>query len=286
MKFTFLGTGAGEGYPGLWCKCPHCDYARKHGGKNVRTNSCAVIDDTLMLDCGPACMDNAARFGVDITDATTLLVTQPHEDHLYLQNIYWRTTDEKAIPLTYAEKLHIGGPRFTSIPTLNIFGGEYTAKMIAEKAEYMETTRCTFTEIGQGSVFTTSGYTVTSVLGNHGQKGFAYSYIIEKDGKCVLYALDSGSFCKESAEILKKHKYDLIVMEGTTGLNEQFGGHMCLTNNSIWRKFFIENGCAKEGCRFILTHMSPHWCPPHDWYQSIAGAEGWELAYDGLTIEI
>ena len=31
MKLTFLGTGAGEGYPGLWCKCPHCDYARKHG---------------------------------------------------------------------------------------------------------------------------------------------------------------------------------------------------------------------------------------------------------------
>ena len=24
MKLTFLGTGAGETYPGYWCECPHC----------------------------------------------------------------------------------------------------------------------------------------------------------------------------------------------------------------------------------------------------------------------
>ena len=34
MKLTFLGTGAGETYPGYWCECPHCTYARKHRGKN------------------------------------------------------------------------------------------------------------------------------------------------------------------------------------------------------------------------------------------------------------
>mgnify|MGYP002244409905 CR=1 FL=1 len=33
MKLTFLGTGAGETYPGYWCECPHCTYARKHRGK-------------------------------------------------------------------------------------------------------------------------------------------------------------------------------------------------------------------------------------------------------------
>ena len=71
MKLTFLGTGAGEGYPGLWCRCPHCDYARRHGGKNLRANSCAVIDERVLLDVGPACFDNAARFGVDLTGVTS-----------------------------------------------------------------------------------------------------------------------------------------------------------------------------------------------------------------------
>ena len=67
MKLTFLGTGAGETYPGYWCECPHCTYARKHRGKNLRTNSSMVIDEELLIDMGPSCFDNAARFGVNLS---------------------------------------------------------------------------------------------------------------------------------------------------------------------------------------------------------------------------
>ena len=72
MKLTFLGTGAGEGYPGYWCECPHCTYARKHRGKNLRTNSSMVIDEELLIDIGPSCFDNAARFGVNLSKIKTL----------------------------------------------------------------------------------------------------------------------------------------------------------------------------------------------------------------------
>ena len=82
MKLTFLGTGAGETYPGYWCECPHCTYARKHRGKNLRTNSSMVIDEELLIDMGPSCFDNAARFGVNLSKLKTLLVTHPHEYHL------------------------------------------------------------------------------------------------------------------------------------------------------------------------------------------------------------
>ena len=70
MKLTFLGTGAGETYPGYWCECPHCTYARKHRGKNLRTNSSMVIDEELLIDMGPSCFDNAARFGVNLSTLT------------------------------------------------------------------------------------------------------------------------------------------------------------------------------------------------------------------------
>ena len=89
MKLTFLGTGAGETYPEYWCECPHCTYARKHRGKNLRTNSSMVIDEELLIDIGPSCFDNAARFGVNLSKLKTLLVTHPHEDHIYdLPNLY------------------------------------------------------------------------------------------------------------------------------------------------------------------------------------------------------
>ena len=50
MKIKFLGTCAAEGFPAMFCQCPVCEKAREKGGKNIRTRSQAVIDDTLLID--------------------------------------------------------------------------------------------------------------------------------------------------------------------------------------------------------------------------------------------
>lgn len=287
MKLTFLGTGAGEGYPGYWCECPHCTYARKHRGKNLRTNSSMVIDEELLIDIGPSCFDNAARFGVNLSKLKTLLVTHPHEDHLYPQHLHWRNTDESLLPLTYVEKMRHGGPRFTDIPQLNIYGNSFVMETLRKSLDDMEELKINLHEIREGKEEKTDGYRILPVRGNHGsQRGFSHSYIIQKDGKTLLYALDSGSYDEDQFALIQEHQYDAVIMEGTTGLNEQYGGHMCLMNNIRIRDRLKENKCLRENSRFLLTHLSPHWCPPHDWYESIVASEGLELAYDGLQIEI
>lgn len=287
MKLTFLGTGAGEGYPGYWCECPHCTYARKHRGKNLRTNSSMVIDEELLIDIGPSCFDNAARFGVNLSKLKTLLVTHPHEDHLYPQHLHWRNTDESLLPLTYVEKMRHGGPRFTDIPQLNIYGNSFVMETLRKSLDDMEELKINLHEIKEGKEEKTDGYRILPVRGNHGsQQGFSHSYIIQKDGKTLLYALDSGSYDEDQFALIQEYQYDAVIMEGTTGLNEQYGGHMCLVNNIRIRERLKENKCLRENSRFLLTHLSPHWCPPHDWYESIVASEGLELAYDGLQIEI
>ena len=288
MKLTFLGTGAGEGYPGLWCRCPHCTYARRHGGKNLRANSCAVVDERLLLDIGPACFDNAARYGVDLTGITSLLITHPHEDHFYPQHLRWRQGGEGAMDLPYRDKLSHGGPRFTELPTLTLYGNAFVMKALDAWGEDLADLQICRREIREGeAIEADGGYRVTPVRGNHGgQRGFAHGYIIEKDGRTLLYALDTGLYDDDMLELLRSFRYNLIGMEGTTGLNEQYGGHMCLESNKKMLAFFRENGCLAEGAGMYLTHMSPHWCPPHDWYEAIAQAEGVNLAYDGLTVEI
>ena len=287
MKLTFLGTGAGEGYPGYWCECPHCTYARKHRGKNLRTNSSMVIDEELLIDIGPSCFDNAARFGVNLSKLKTLLVTHPHEDHLYPQHLRWRNTDESLLPLTYVEKMRHGGPRFTDIPQLNIYGNSFVMETLRKSLDDMEELKINLHEIREGKEEKTDGYRILPVRGNHGsQQGFSHSYIIQKDGKTLLYALDSGSYDEDQFALIQEYQYDAVIMEGTTGLNEQYGGHMCLMNNIRIRDRLKENKCLRENSRFLLTHLSPHWCPPHDWYESIVASEGLELAYDGLQIEI
>lgn len=287
MKLTFLGTGAGEGYPGYWCECPHCTYARKHRGKNLRTNSSMVIDEELLIDIGPSCFDNAARFGVNLSKLKTLLVTHPHEDHLYPQHLHWRNTDESLLPLTYVEKMRHGGPRFTDIPQLNIYGNSFVMETLRKSLDDMEELKINLHEIREGKEEKTDGYRILPVRGNHGsQRGFSHSYIIQKDEKTLLYALDSGSYDEDQFALIQEYQYDAVIMEGTTGLNEQYGGHMCLVNNIRIRERLKENKCLRENSRFLLTHLSPHWCPPHDWYESIVASEGLELAYDGLQIEI
>lgn len=287
MKLTFLGTGAGEGYPGYWCECPHCTYARKHRGKNLRTNSSMVIDEELLIDMGPSCFDNAARFGVNLSKIKTLLVTHPHEDHLQPQHLYWRNTDESLLPLTYVEKMRHGGPRFTDIPQLNIYGNSFVMETLGKSLDDMEELKINLHEIKEGKEEKTDGYRILPVRGNHGsQRGFSHSYIIQKDEKTLLYALDSGSYDEDQFALIQEYQYDAVIMEGTTGLNEQYGGHMCLVNNIRIRERLKENKCLRENSRFLLTHLSPHWCPPHDWYESIVASEGLELAYDGLQIEI
>lgn len=287
MKLTFLGTGAGEGYPGYWCECPHCTYARKHRGKNLRTNSSMVIDEELLIDMGPSCFDNAARFGVNLSKLKTLLVTHPHEDHLYPQHLRWRNTDESLLPLTYVEKMRHGGPRFTDIPQLNIYGNSFVMETLRKSLDDMEELKINLHEIKEGKEEKTDGYRILPVRGNHGsQQGFSHSYIIQKDEKTLLYALDSGSYDEDQFALIQEYQYDAVIMEGTTGLNEQYGGHMCLVNNIRIRERLKENKCLRENSRFLLTHLSPHWCPPHDWYESIVASEGLELAYDGLQIEI
>ena len=97
-----------------------------------------VIDEELLIDMGPSCFDNAARFGVNLSKLKTLLVTHPHEDHLYPQHLRWRNTDESLLPLTYVEKMRHGGPRFTDIPQLNIYGNSFVMETLRKSLDDME----------------------------------------------------------------------------------------------------------------------------------------------------
>lgn len=285
MKITFLGTGAGESYPGLWCRCPHCAYARKKGGKNIRANSCAVVDDRLMLDMGPMCFDAAARLGVDLTQATVLLVTHPHPDHLYPRHLHWRATDETSLGRAYEEQITFGGPRFTPLPELRIYGNAFTEKALEPLLTERDKLHISFHRVREGETFLVDGVRVTPVRNQHHEPGFAHSYILQRNGITVLYALDTGGYDPEMMEILREYRYDLVIMEGTMGIRTTDGGHMSLKKNTAFRHTLLEAGCLKEDSRFILTHMSPHWCPPHDLYAVMAEREGMEVAYDGLTVE-
>ncbi len=53
MKVTYLGTGAAEGIPALFCNCEYCKSVKKRGGKEVRSRAQVIVDGELSIDFPP-----------------------------------------------------------------------------------------------------------------------------------------------------------------------------------------------------------------------------------------
>ena len=132
MIFTFLGTSAGEEYPGIWCSCINCAKARKLGGKNLRRNSCAVIDSDVMLDIGKTAHIQAERYGKDLTDIRTLLVTHSHNDHFNIHTLWARQMVPGYDKLHFEEQKKLSSPRFSSLKTLDIFGSSQVERALRQ----------------------------------------------------------------------------------------------------------------------------------------------------------
>ena len=61
VEVTVLGTGAADGWPNAFCECASCAVARGTG--EIRSQSSALVDDVLLLDCGPETLRQAVRAG-------------------------------------------------------------------------------------------------------------------------------------------------------------------------------------------------------------------------------
>lgn len=300
MKITFLGTSAGESYPALWCHCPNCEYARKHGGRNVRHNSCTMVDNDILLDFSNHIFDSALRFHCDITQVTTLLVTHNHRDHFDSQHLLWRNQawSQEGMCEASPEKdgmgacLRMMGPRFTPIPFLNIYGHESVLDVIRQNERidtaHLERYLLAFHTLQRGQTFALEdGTQVTALVSHHGKPGSVFNYILERKGKTLLYALDCGGYDEDMLNILRSKRFDCVVLEGTFGkMPVALPMHQNQEKNLQFFQWLQENRLWVDNPNIYLSHMCPHWTPPHDLYSAEMESHGIHVAYDGLSIEV
>lgn len=299
MKLLFLGTSAGESYPAIWCHCPNCEYARTHGGRNIRGNSCALIDDDLMLDMSHHAFDSALRFGADITRIRRLFVTHDHQDHFYPQHLTWRGRpffegSAQEIPERFDVQRAIQwmGALQTPVPYLNVYGHISVWEALKSNHRFHpenmeENYRMSFNELHPGDVTSFEHTTVTAVTSQHSQPGSVLNYIIERDGKTLLYALDCGGYDADMLAIIRSKRYDCVVLEGTFGeMPVEWSMHQNLNKNLRMLDFFSGEHLWKDQPNLVLSHMAPHWTPPYDVYVERVAPYGIRVAYDGMTLEI
>ena len=279
MKLQYLGTAAAEGWPAVFCNCESCKKARILGGKNIRTRSQALINDELMLDFPCDTYLHALREGIDLSAVRYLLITHSHSDHFYPAELV----------------LHGGcyGHSMTS-QQLHIYCNQavkdYFYRAAAHELEKNIESTLHFHIVTPFEPFTTGGYRITPLPAKHMQTEQALFYLIEKDGRSLLYAHDTGRFYPQVYDYLQKTgiQLDVVSLDCTSGQleNGEDGGHMSVPDDIVVKQQLLARGIASAQTRFIMNHFSHNGGLLHDALCAHGQKNGMETAYDGMCVEV
>ena len=275
MKIKYLGTAAAEAIPALFCTCDVCREARKAGGREIRLRSQALINDNLLIDLGSDTVANAARFGIDMTRVFHCLITHIHSDHFCRPEFFYLNPG-----FTHREE---------GMPPLTVHGSEDVAEALKESVSgsagaLVCRAEAPFVPFDAGDV------RVTPLKANHGTD-HPYIYLLEHEGKTLLYAHDTGVFPQETWDFIRETKPRIALAsldcnDGDTD-GDDYGGHMCLGRCKRVRARLIEAGAADENTVFVLNHFSHNGVRPlYREFSQTAAREGFIVSYDGLELTV
>lgn len=285
MKLQFLGTGAAEGVPAVFCNCATCLEIRKRGAREFHTRSQLVIDGELSVDFPPDAYHHSLSFGADLSALKYILVTHSHMDHFYAHDFILR-----------GYKYSDGLPK----KKLQIFGNAEVKKVFEEctrrelRADVKENIEIvelipfvpvTFGDKGE--------YTVFPLKAQHSKTETALLYFLEKNGQTYLHLTDTGRLPKESLDELQaylnaKGKFvDFVTFDCTFLFKEagEVSRHMGLPDNVAMREEFLRREIVSDSTRYAITHYSHNNQPFSENLRKAEKEYGVIAAYDGLTIE-
>ncbi|MDR2617646.1 MAG: hypothetical protein LBC62_02140 [Treponema sp.] len=269
MKLQYLGTGAAEGIPAIFCSCAVCEEARKKRGKNIRTRSQALVDGVMLLDFPPDTYAHYLAYDFYFPGIRHVLVTHSHMDHFSPAEFELRRPDFITSPLD----------------TLNIYGNSAVEAALMKHIEngpsapYLRFTRaCPFEPLDL------SGYTVIPFPALHDRSEECLFYAVTHEGKALLYAHDTGIFPEPVWDYIAKTglRFNLVSLDCTVMIEKDGTNHMGIPDNVEVRSRLVSLGAADKNTVFIVNHFSHNGGLNHDLLSQEAAKEGFIAAYDGL----
>ena len=279
MKITHLGTAAAERIPALFCRCDLCRHAARSGGKEVRTQSQAVIDGHVLLDLPGDTYLHYLRGGLDLPAVDSLLITHWHSDHFYGEDLAYR----------------MGGYALDN-PTLLTVYGSATVRGFYDRAFFLEQryddTRLRFVTVRPGDVFELpGGYECRAFEANHGHHfGDCLFYAVTHEGRSMLYAHDTGFFPERTWDLLRDCglRFDYVSLDCTHALagDVEERVHMGFEGDLRTRDRMVALGIADERTVFVANHFSHNGRATYAELEDFAAAHGFVASYDGMTTEV
>lgn len=247
MKILFLGTGAGEMWPATFCMCRRCKKARRQG--NIMPGSSILIDNQYLIDAPTGLGLNLALLKVNAKFPFYIFITHSHQDHFDPEEII--STRNNINNKIY---LYINKTVFRLLKHYTKFNRFFN---LAKLKNYYVNIVTPFktTEINKDA-------TVIPVLANHDKtyNEENFNYILKIKGRTILYACDTGWYCDKTWKAIKKHRFDVVILECSC-LNMKTGGknHM---DYDYFLKFIEELRMSKSisnHTQIIATHFYLHY---------------------------
>jgi adenosylcobinamide kinase/adenosylcobinamide-phosphate guanylyltransferase len=247
MRLRLLGTGSADGWPNAFCTCAACTAAL--ADDRLRAPTSALVDERLLLDCGPETPRSALRSGVTLAGVTHVLVTHDHPDHssaMALLSRRWAAG--RGQPLTV-----VGPP-----PVVQ-----------AWRSWAAPDDPVRFVSVRPGDTVDADGYRVRALEARHQawQPGDAVLYdITSPSGARLLYATDTGPLPSTTHEAVAAAGYDVVLIEATFGdragpgrpMRETHRDHLDLADLRDELATLRASGAVDRHTDVVTVHLSHH----------------------------
>ncbi|UCB42459.1 MAG: MBL fold metallo-hydrolase [Dehalococcoidales bacterium] len=283
MNLTFLGTGAAPSNPLPFCRCNNCQQARELGGRSFRKRSSLLVNNDLIIDLGPDIMSASLLFDVDLSSVRYCLQTHPHGDHFDISNLFSRHPEYAPV----------------DVPPLSFYASAVTLQQAAKLAEdellgaklldpiYCQQLNLEIHKVEPLRPFDVGHYKVIAFPANHGPETSSLLYSVSADGQTIFYGTDTAQIPEETWKgfHLTQIKFNIVILDHTYGLGFARDDDHLNAAQFIDQVARMRNeGILADNARILATHISHEGNPVHPELSKYAAKNGYEIAYDGLSI--
>ncbi len=238
MDVVVLGTGSADGWPNAFCGCPSC--CAERGAGRFRAQTSALVDQTLLLDCGPQTPNAAQRAGTDLTGLRHILLTHAHPDHFAPAALLFRSwVSEHPLDL-------VGPPEVVQ---------ECRTWVAPDSPVRFHVARA-------GDRLRLGIYDVRVHAARHGAAGSAVLYDVASATGRLLYATDTGPLPEETVQAVRGASFDRVLLEETFGdLDSHDTDHLDLQTFPEQVRRLRAVAAVTEDTDLVAVHLS-HRNPP------------------------
>ena len=175
MKMRFIGCGAAD-----------YDWSR-YGEDGVLGSTATLLNDSILLDCGPTVGKALKRFGVDREKISVIVNTHSHSDHFDPDVIRYIASGRKIL----------------------FYGSSQACEQVSD---FCDVKPLTF-----GDRFECMGCSFLALPANHAVTDLreeTFNYLITED-KTLLYALDTAWMLTKARLLIGKTHIDAVIWDAT-----------------------------------------------------------------------